>query len=102
MEGFLNYIIDKYLLFLTISIVLVFALIGYFVDMRRKKNDPFHVEKKDDISLENIAVSNNVALGDALSQNAGINTSIDTASSTVTMASQAMGQDDNMNGGNQL
>lgn len=102
MEVFLNYIIDKYLLFLTISIVLVFALIGYFVDMRRKKNDPFRVEKKDDINLENIVVSNNVALGDALSQNAGINTSIDAASSTVTMASQAMNQDNNMNGGNQL
>ncbi len=95
MQELLNFIIDKYIMFDIISAVLIFALIGYFVDMRRRKKDPYHVDKKEDINLENIGASGNVALNDALNQNAGVNMAIDQASSTVNMASNASNNQQN-------
>lgn len=72
MEGFLNFLVDHYVLFLTISILLVFALIGYFVDVNRRKNNVYKINKPEEINLESLEVQENVALSDALNKNKNV------------------------------
>ena len=73
MDGLLNIIVDYYVLIMTITIILIFALIGYFVDTRRKKNDPYKVKQQEEINLENLVVNDNMALNEALNKNASAN-----------------------------
>ncbi|MDE6284710.1 MAG: hypothetical protein K2M17_03105 [Bacilli bacterium] len=100
MQDFLNYIIDHYVTFLTISIVLIFALIGYFVDIKRRKADPYQARQMDNISLENLPNSDNATISGAINSNAAVMAApIDRASSTVNMASGGTQQiDNNQNG----
>lgn len=37
MEGFINFLVDNYLIFLLISLVLIFALVGYIAEMRKRE-----------------------------------------------------------------
>ena len=50
MEEFISFIEDNYLIFLLISLVLIFALIGYIVDAKKKEKgiveQPKKIEKK--------------------------------------------------------
>lgn len=50
MEGFLNFLSNNYLYFLIAAGVLVFALIGFLVDMKRKNKD------LEDISVPEVVV----------------------------------------------
>ncbi len=49
MDKFVSFISDNYVWFLVITIVLLFALIGYFYDTRKNKYDLF---KKNESALE--------------------------------------------------
>ncbi|MCM1052407.1 MAG: hypothetical protein NC483_00295 [Ruminococcus sp.] len=40
MEVLINFLLDNYLWFLVISLILVFALIGYLVDIASNKSEP--------------------------------------------------------------
>lgn len=52
MEAILNFLVDNYLWFLIISLILVFALIGYIVDSREKKTPTLHFKENEDVVLE--------------------------------------------------
>ena len=38
MQRFIDFLVNNYFWFLIISLILIFALIGYFVDVNEKKN----------------------------------------------------------------
>ena len=38
MQTFIDFLVNNYFWFLIISLILIFALIGYFVDVNEKKN----------------------------------------------------------------
>lgn len=52
MESIINFISNNYAWFLTITIILLFALIGYIVDTKRNNNLKDNIPKGDN-SLEN-------------------------------------------------
>ncbi|MBQ6687305.1 MAG: hypothetical protein IJN03_02140 [Bacilli bacterium] len=63
MEIILNFLVDNYLWFLIISLILIFALIGYIVDTHEKKAPKLHFsdnanlhEKETDASLQEISM----------------------------------------------
>ena len=76
MTAFLNFLADYHILFIIISIILIFALIGYFVQKRRRKSSPFKITNENEAEELNIVnmnnVDNNVSLSDALNKNATI------------------------------
>lgn len=75
MEGFLEFVSNNYGWFLTASIILVFAIIGYVVDLKRSKNDVFTQKENemDEINLENIQVQEGKSLNDMVSTSKNIN-----------------------------
>ncbi len=54
MEIFLNFIVKNYLWFLIITICLLLSLIGYFVELKRSKTNPYKIEKNNEINLEDL------------------------------------------------
>lgn len=77
MEDFLKFLSDKYLLLILITLFLICALVGYFVDIKKKKESPFKIAsdnmKKMDVNINDIQVNNNVSLQDKVKENAGVN-----------------------------
>lgn len=75
MEGITGFIGSHYGWFLTISILLLFALIGYIVDDKREKAG---LKKKDndidDEYIKHLTVSNDVKLDEQLQQNPNFGT----------------------------
>ena len=67
MEQMIEFVGNNYSWFLTISIILLFALIGYIVDTKRTKNDIF--KKNEDEMNESI-------LNDIMSDNNNTNKSL--------------------------
>ncbi len=67
MEKMIEFVGNNYAWFLTISIILLFALIGYIVDTKRTKNDIF--KKNEDEMNESI-------LNDIMSDNNNTNKSL--------------------------
>lgn len=57
MQSFLQFLVDYYIIFLLITIFLILALIGYYVDLNRKKKNPF-LHQKTEISLDNLSNNN--------------------------------------------
>ena len=55
MENIIEFIGNNYAWFLTATIILLFALIGYIVDSKRNKND---LLKKTEIEIEEIDIEN--------------------------------------------
>jgi len=55
MENIIEFIGNNYAWFLTATIILLFALIGYIVDSKRNKND---LLKKTEIEIEEIDMEN--------------------------------------------
>ncbi len=49
MNGIINFASDHYLIFLIITIILIFALVGYYVNIKRSKSNPI---KTDNLNLE--------------------------------------------------
>ena len=69
MNAFLNFVVNYYVLFLVISILLILALIGYFVDNKRAKDTIVKLNNNsNDINLESLNVEENVTLQSALNQ----------------------------------
>lgn len=71
MEGFLNFVINYYVLFLAISIFLIFALIGYFVDVKRRNDATYQSGSNADISLEELG-SQDESFGDNTNRSIGL------------------------------
>lgn len=74
MEGFLEFVSNNYGWFLTASIILIFAIIGYVVDLKRSKNDVFAQKENemDELNLENIQVQEGKSLNDMVSTSKNI------------------------------
>ena len=51
MNGFISFLVDNYLIFLLIVLVLIFALIGYLVDSNKEKNN-LPTPENDELDLE--------------------------------------------------
>lgn len=76
MENFLNFIINHYLWFLIISIMLILALIGYFVDIKRGRITYKINKNEEEINLDALNSLNNqegVSLQSMLDKNKTIN-----------------------------
>lgn len=80
----LDFIEQYYILFIVISVILIFSLIGYFVNERNKKGTSFKVnnETHDNLNISNdtndtnnINIANNIA--DNMSINDIINKNVD-------------------------
>lgn len=48
MQAFIDFLVNNYLWFLVISLILVFALIGYLVDTNEKKDEVDNAESKNE------------------------------------------------------
>lgn len=75
MEKILDFLANWYVLFIIISLLLIFSLIGYFVTKRRKKNSIFKLssEQNNNINIADIPLDNNVSLNEALNKNKTVN-----------------------------
>ncbi len=74
-EKILDFLANWYVLFIIISLLLIFSLIGYFVTKRRKKNSIFKLssEQNNNINIADIPLDNNVSLNEALNKNKTVN-----------------------------
>lgn len=75
MTSILDFLADWYILFIIITLILIFALIGYFVEQHRHKASPFKIaserNKVEEINVNDLkAMDSGVSLSDALSKNA--------------------------------
>jgi len=75
MEKLVEFIGDNYAWFLTISIILLFALIGYIYDSKRNKNDLLKKTENeiDEMSLQNIQFQEGKSLNDVVGVSKNIN-----------------------------
>ena len=74
-EKILDFLANWYVIFIIISLLLIFSLIGYFVTKRRKKNSIFKLssEQNNNINIADIPLDNNVSLNEALNKNKTVN-----------------------------
>ena len=77
MTKLLDFLADYHVLFIIITIVLIFALIGYFVEQHRHKASPFKIaserNKVEEINVDKLkSMDTRVSLQDALSKNVTI------------------------------
>lgn len=78
MDKFATFLSNHYLLLDLISLFLIFALAGYFVEKKRKKESPFKIAqdkyKQEKVNLNQMQnqVSNNVSLSEFVNQNASV------------------------------
>lgn len=75
MEKIVDFIGDNYAWFLTITIILLFALIGYIVDTKRNKNDLLKKTENEieELNLEQIKVQEGKSLSEAVNTSKNIN-----------------------------
>ncbi len=76
MEGIIDFLVHNYMWFLVITIILIFALIGYIVEVREyKKVKQFGgVSKEVELNFENLAKqAQNKTLGTTVMKNNGMN-----------------------------
>lgn len=68
MEKLTEFVVNNYVLFLTITIILIFALIGYIYDSKKEKEDKVK-KNEDEINeqmLENLVVPEGKSLADTV------------------------------------
>jgi len=75
MEKIVEFVSNNYVWFLTITIILLFALIGYIVDNKRTKNDLLTKTENeiDETNLENIQLNDEKSLNDLVNVSKNIN-----------------------------
>ena len=76
MGNIINFISDHYAWFLTITIILLFALIGYIYDTKRNKDDLLKKSEQemDEEVLQNIVVPEGKSLAETVNVSKNINT----------------------------
>jgi len=75
MENIVDFIGDNYSWFLTITIILLFALIGYIFDTKRSKSDLLRKTENeiDEESLENLIIPEGKSLAETVNISKNIN-----------------------------
>lgn len=77
MERLLGFLSKWHILFIIISVILIFALIGYFVEKKRHKASPFKIasekNKIEEINVQDLKnMDQSMSLSDALNKNVTI------------------------------
>lgn len=75
MENIIEFISDNYTWFLTFTLILLFALIGYIYDSKKNKTDLLKKQEMEieEESLENIVVPENKSFQDMVNTSKNIN-----------------------------
>lgn len=75
MDKIIEFISNNYVWFLTITIILLFALIGYIFDTKKNENDLLKKTENeiDEESLENLSVPTGKSLADIVNNSKNIN-----------------------------
>lgn len=75
MENIIEFIGNNYSWFLTVTIILLFALIGYIYDSKKEKNDLFTKNEKElaEESLENLIIPDDKMLSEVVNKSKNIN-----------------------------
>lgn len=68
MEQFINFITQHYLLFDIITLFLILALIGYFVNIKKEKNKVFKINNSEN-EIKDIPINTNMSLQDFVNEN---------------------------------
>ena len=68
MEQFINFITQHYLLFDIITLFLILALIGYFVNIKKEKNKVFKINNSKN-EIKDIPINTNMSLQDFVNEN---------------------------------
>ena len=89
METVLNFLVENYLWFLIISLILIFGLIGYIVDSHEKKAPKLHFEE-DNEDVTNLNVQEDKSLKELLAENNTENNSINLEGETEELSSIVM------------
>ena len=69
MEEFLK---KYYIIFFIIAVLMVFALIGYFVNKKKKQSKVYKIAQEDE-DLSDLNINANVSLKDAVNKNFNMN-----------------------------
>lgn len=69
METILNFLVDNYLWFLIISLILIFGLIGYIVDSREKKTPKLHFGEETESEVDLVVAEEGKSLKELLEEN---------------------------------
>lgn len=77
MAKFLDFLANWHIIFIILSLVLIFALIGFFVEKKRHKGSPFKIaseqNKMQEINMNSLKqMSNTVSLSEAVNKNADL------------------------------
>lgn len=75
MEQFINFITQHYLLFDIITLFLILALIGYFVNIKKEKNKVFKINNSEN-EIKDIPINTNMSLQDFVNENKSVGTNI--------------------------
>lgn len=73
MEQFINFITQHYLLFDIITLFLILALIGYFVNIKKEKNKVFKINNFEN-EIKDIPINTNMSLQDFVNENKSVGT----------------------------
>lgn len=73
MEQFINFITQHYLLFDIITLFLILALIGYFVNIKKEKNKVFKINNSEN-EIKDIPINTNMSLQDFVNENKSVGT----------------------------
>ena len=73
MEQFINFITQHYLLFNIITLFLILALIGYFVNIKKEKNKVFKINNSEN-EIKDIPINTNMSLQDFVNENKSVGT----------------------------
>lgn len=73
MEQFINFITQHYLLFDIITLFLILALIGYFVNIKKEKNKVFKINNSEN-EIKDIPINTNMSLQDFVNKNKSVGT----------------------------
>ena len=74
MNAISGFIINNYGWFIVISVILILALIGYFVEQKKAKRNPYKLEKKEEINLDALNTNQNDSLQAVINKNTTSNT----------------------------
>lgn len=78
MEGFTNFLANNYVWFLIISLILVFALIGYLVDLKEIKSGKVKKTKDTEMKIVDFSkVDKNMSLNDSIKEESNGNLNLD-------------------------
>ena len=73
MEQFINFITQHYLLFDIITLFLILALIGYFVNIKKQKSNVFKINNAEN-EINDIPINTNMSLQDFVNGNKSVGT----------------------------